>query len=54
MKIEIVVEDSIVNKIVQTIMKEAKTGEIGDGKIFISSVENVIRIRSGEEGLRAI
>mgnify|MGYP001565477450 CR=1 FL=1 len=54
MKIEVVVEDSSVNKIIQTIMKEAKTGEIGDGKIFVSTVENVIRIRSGEEGSKAI
>ena len=54
MKIEIVVEDANVNKIVSTIMKEAKTGEIGDGKIFVSTVENVIRIRSGEEGSKAI
>jgi len=54
MKIEVVAEDSSVNRIIQTIIKEAKTGEIGDGKIFVTEVTNVIRIRSGEEGAKAI
>ena len=47
-KIEIVVEDSKVKGVVARIIESARTGEIGDGKIFISSVEEVIRIRTGE------
>jgi nitrogen regulatory protein P-II 1 len=54
MKLEVIVEDADVEKIVSTILKAAKTGKIGDGKIFISNVDNVIRIRSGEEGSKAI
>jgi len=54
LKFEIVAETSQVDKIVDTIVREAKTGEVGDGKIFISDVSNVIRIRSGEEGATAI
>lgn len=49
-KIEIVVKDQDVEKITKTIMDSAKTGEIGDGKIFISDIENAIRIRTGEKG----
>jgi len=47
-KIEIVVDDSNIDKVVNTIIEQARTGEIGDGKIFISPVEKVIRIRTGE------
>jgi len=54
MKLEVVVENGSVNAIVSAVLKSAKTGEIGDGKIFVSDVENVIRIRSGEEGSKAI
>ena len=46
--------DSDVKKIVDTVVKTAKTGEIGDGKVFIAPVENVVRIRTGEEGSGAI
>ena len=46
--------DSDVKKITEVIQKSAKTGEIGDGKIFIAQVENVVRIRTGEEGSVAI
>jgi nitrogen regulatory protein PII len=53
-KLEIVVADAIAEKVVATIMEKAKTGKIGDGKIFISNVENVIRIRTGEKGESAI
>ena len=49
-KLEIVVADAIAEKVVATIMEKAKTGKIGDGKIFISKVEEVIRIRTGEKG----
>ena len=47
-KIEIIISDDKVNKITETIIKTAKTGEIGDGKIFISDVEQVIRIRTND------
>ena len=50
MKIEIVVKDADVEKIVKAISVTAKTGEIGDGKIFIYPVEEAIRIRTGEKG----
>jgi nitrogen regulatory protein P-II 1 len=53
-KLEIVVSDAIAEKVVQTIEAKAKSGKIGDGKIFVSSVENVIRIRTGEKGDAAI
>ena len=54
LKMEIVVTDADVKKIVQAIAKEARTGSIGDGKIFVSSVENALRIRTGEQGEKAI
>ena len=49
-KIEVVVPDAIINKVIETILEKAKTGSIGDGKIFIFSPEDVIRIRTGERG----
>ena len=54
MKIEVVVEDSKVEKIIDAISKTAKTGQVGDGKIFISKVEDVIRIRTDESGKHAL
>ncbi|MDM7266026.1 MAG: nitrogen regulator P-II GlnB, partial [Aquificaceae bacterium] len=53
-KIEVVVKDEDVEKVVETIMKTAQTGRVGDGKIFIIPVEDVIRIRTGERGEQAI
>lgn len=53
-QLEMVVADRDADKIMQCIVKEAKTGNIGDGKIFLSSVENVVRIRTGERGDVAI
>ena len=49
-KLEIVVSDDEVDRVVETIVKVAKTGSIGDGKIFILPVEDAIRIRTGESG----
>ena len=54
LKIEIVVEDSQVDMVVEELIKAAWTGEIGDGKIFISPVDSVIRIRTKEKDLEAI
>jgi len=53
-KIEIVVPDSIIDKVISTIMEKARTGNIGDGKIFLYSLEDVIRIRTGERGEAAV
>jgi nitrogen regulatory protein PII len=53
-KIEIVVPDSMIDKVITTIIEKAKTGNIGDGKIFIYSLEDVIRIRTGDRGEAAI
>ena len=53
-KMEIVVTDADVDRLVQAIAKEAKTGNIGDGKIFISDIQEVIRIRTEESGKGAL
>lgn len=53
-KMEIAVSDELVSKVVETIETTAKTGRIGDGKIFIISLEEAIRIRTGENGADAI
>jgi nitrogen regulatory protein P-II 1 len=53
-KIEVVVEGELVSKVVETIMDVARTGKIGDGKIFVFPVEEVIRIRTGERGINAL
>jgi len=53
-KIELVVADEAVDGAIEAISRAARTGRIGDGKIFISSVEDVIRIRTGESGSDAI
>lgn len=54
MKIEIVLEKEKVDKVVDAILRSAKTGQVGDGKIFISDVEEVIRIRTEESGKEAL
>lgn len=54
LKIEIVVEDDQVDMVVEKVIESARTGEIGDGKIFISPVGQVVRIRTGEKNLEAI
>ena len=53
-KIDVVVADSLLDKVVSTILEKAKTGKIGDGKIFISDIKDIIRIRTGERGETAI
>ena len=53
-KIEMAVPDDILNRVVETIMRTAQTGQIGDGKIFVSALENTIRIRTGETGEQAL
>ena len=53
-KLEIAVDDEMVDNVVDAILKSANTGKIGDGKIFISSLEEIIRIRTGETGSDAV
>ncbi len=53
-KIELVVSDKLLDKAIDAIQNSAKTGRIGDGKIFVSNLEQVIRIRTGEKGEKAI
>ena len=53
-KIEVIVKDDMVDKVIDLIVNIARTGDIGDGKIFVYPVERVIRIRTGEEGEKAI
>ena len=53
-KIEVVVSDAMADKVIETIIRTAKTGSIGDGKIFLSNLEGVVRIRTGESGDRAL
>ena len=53
-KIEVVLSDSTVEAAVDAIVKAAKTGKIGDGKVFVSSLENVVRIRTEETGEAAV
>lgn len=53
-KIEIVVDDTLQEKVVDAILRTAKTGQVGDGKIFITDVQEVIRIRTEESGSQAL
>jgi nitrogen regulatory protein P-II 1 len=53
-KVEIVVADTMVEQVVDAIMKSARTGQVGDGKIFIFPVDDVIRVRTGESGESAL
>ena len=53
-KIEIVVADNMLEQAIEAIIKAARTGKIGDGKIFVTSVEQVVRIRTGETGEDAV
>ncbi|MBF0336678.1 MAG: P-II family nitrogen regulator [Nitrospirae bacterium] len=54
LKIEVVVSDNILETVIDTIQKTAKTGKIGDGKIFVYNAEEAVRIRTGERGEQAL
>lgn len=54
LKLELFVEDSQVNTVVETISKAARTGDIGDGKIVVTSIEKVVRIRTGEQDVESV
>ncbi|XSG82745.1 MAG: P-II family nitrogen regulator [Methyloligella sp. ZOD6] len=53
-KLELVIDDDMIDKAIDAITRSAKTGRIGDGKIFVSAVEEAVRIRTGETGSEAI
>jgi len=53
-KIEVVLTDDIVGRAVESIIKAARTGKIGDGKVFVSSIEDAVRIRTSERGEHAV
>ena len=53
-RVEVVVADSLVERAIEAVVKAARTGKIGDGKIFVTNVEQVVRIRTGESGEAAI
>jgi nitrogen regulatory protein P-II 1 len=54
LKVEVVVADAVADRVVEAILKAAKTGQVGDGKIFISAVEDAVRVRTGESGEEAL
>jgi nitrogen regulatory protein P-II 2 len=53
-KLEVAVEDDLVDQVVDAIVESARTGKIGDGKIFVTNLEGVVRIRTGESGSSAL
>ena len=53
-KVEVILQDDLVERAIEAIVKAARTGKIGDGKIFVTTVEQVVRIRTGESGEAAI
>lgn len=53
-KLEVVVADDQAQKVIDTILKSARTGQIGDGKIFVTNLEEMVRIRTGEAGIDAL
>jgi nitrogen regulatory protein PII len=54
LKLEIVIADTMVTQVVETIVKSARTGKIGDGKVFVSTIDEVVRIRTDERGEKAV
>ena len=53
-KVEVIVSDALVERAIEAVIKAARTGKIGDGKIFVTTVEQVVRIRTGESGEAAV
>lgn len=53
-KLEIAIDDSLTDKVIEAVSKAANTGKIGDGKIFVTSLEQIVRIRTGETGSDAV
>lgn len=54
LKVEVIIEDAQVDMVVDKIIAASRTGEIGDGKIFVSNIEQVVRIRTGEKNIEAV
>jgi nitrogen regulatory protein P-II 1 len=54
MKLELAVKDEMVERVIYTILETAQTGKIGDGKIFVTNIEHIVRIRTGETDNEAI
>jgi nitrogen regulatory protein P-II 1 len=53
-KVEVVIADELLEKVIEAVLRTGKTGKFGDGKIFVTSLENVVRIRTGERGEDAL
>ena len=53
-RVEIVVDDTVVEKVIDAVLQAARTGKIGDGKVWVTSVETVVRVRTGERGADAL
>jgi nitrogen regulatory protein P-II 1 len=53
-KVEVIVGDALVERAIESLIKAARTGKIGDGKIFVTNVEQIVRIRTGESGEEAV
>jgi nitrogen regulatory protein P-II 1 len=53
-KVEVIVGDALVERAIESLVKAARTGKIGDGKIFVTNVEQIVRIRTGESGEEAV
>jgi len=53
-RVEVVVDDGVVEKVIETISRSARTGKIGDGKVWVSPVDTVVRVRTGERGADAL
>ena len=53
-KVEVILSDTLVERAIEAVVKAARTGKIGDGKIFVTTVEQVVRIRTGESGEAAV
>lgn len=53
-RLEVIVDDADVESVVNTIVKAANTGSIGDGKVWVTSIEQIVRVRTGERGIEAI
>ena len=53
-RVEVIVDDAAVDRVVDAVVKAARTGKIGDGKVWVTSVDDVVRVRTGERGLDAL
>jgi nitrogen regulatory protein P-II 1 len=54
MRLEVVVDDAVVDRVIDVIVRAARTGKIGDGKVWVTPVDTVVRVRTGERGVEAV